>query len=419
MMGKHLLLAGFYCLLTTGNIAFSQANPGKGVKPNNKATLSGKVKDARSGEVLAGASIFFPDLKTGTIAGADGSYRVQNLAEGKYLVEVSYTGYASLIEQVTVGEATDRDFLLHSSVVENEAVTVTGVSAATQVKRFPVPVSILKREDLLRTSSTNIIDALGKVAGVSQITTGAAISKPVIRGLGYNRVVVVNDGVRQEGQQWGDEHGIEIDEYSVVKAEVLKGPASIMYGSDALAGVINFITNLPVPEGTIKGNLLANYQSNNELRGFNANVAGNIHGINWNLYGTLKAAGDYQNKYDGHVFNSKFHEQNIGGFVGINKGWGYSHLLVSNFDQSLGLVEGLRDSATGKFLKSVDVGGVEVMQIASGSDFSTKDPLCPQSTRRALQDHFRQQLQCRERQADSNPGLAKEPEAGIWERFGS
>ena len=116
---------------------------------------------------------------------------------------------------------------------------------------------------MLKSASTKIIDALCKIADLSQINTGAAISKPVIRGLGYNRVVVINDGVRQEGQQWGDEHGIEIDEYSVAKAEVLKGPASIMYGSDALAGVVNFITNVPVPEGTIKGNVLANYQTNN------------------------------------------------------------------------------------------------------------------------------------------------------------
>lgn len=83
-------------------------------------------------------------------------------------------------------------------------------------------------------------------------SSGQAVSKPIIRGLGYNRVVIVNDGVRQEGQQWGDEHGVEIDELSVSKVEVLKGPASLMYGSDALAGVVNFITNVPVAQGLIK-----------------------------------------------------------------------------------------------------------------------------------------------------------------------
>jgi len=373
---SFIRLAGFCVCLLIGCQLIAQ-EPNRPAKSINRASLTGHVRDAQTGDVLAGASVYFPDLKRGAIAGADGSYKIQNLSEGKLLVEVSYTGYGSVIEQVEVAENSQKDFVLHASVVESEAVTVTGVSAATQTKRLPVPVSILKREDLLKTPSTNIIDALGKIAGVSQITTGAAISKPVIRGLGYNRVVIVNDGVRQEGQQWGDEHGIEIDEYSVAKAEVLKGPASIMYGSDALAGVINFITNVPVPEGTIKANVLANYQTNNQLRGFNANIAGNKHGINWNLYGTIKAAGDYQNRYDGDVFNSKFHELNFGGYVGINKGWGYSHLLVSNFNQHLGLVEGERDSATGRFLKLVDQGGVEATTIASGSDFTTTDPFIP------------------------------------------
>jgi len=108
---------------------------------------------------------------------------------------------------------------------------------------------------------------------VTQLTTGPAISKPIIRGLGYNRVVVLNDGVKQEGQQWGDEHGIEIDEYNVTRTEVLKVPASIIYGSEALSGVINIVSNVPVAEGIIKGNVFSNYQSNNQLQGYHFDLA--------------------------------------------------------------------------------------------------------------------------------------------------
>jgi len=90
--------------------------------------------------------------------------------------------------------------------------------------------------------STNIIDAIAKtLPGISAVTTGPNISKPFIRGLGFNRVLTLYDGVRQEGQQWGDEHGIEVDGYGVAKIEVVKGPASLSYGSDALAGVVNLI----------------------------------------------------------------------------------------------------------------------------------------------------------------------------------
>ena len=142
-----------------------------------------------------------------------------------------------------------KDFSLSPEVVENQGVTVTGVSGATQIKKTPTPITILRKENLLKEASTNLMDALSKIPGVSQVSTGPAISKPSIRGLGYNRVVVINDGVRQEGQQWGDEHGIEIDEYGVSKAEILKGPASIMYGSDALAGVVNFISVVAAATG--------------------------------------------------------------------------------------------------------------------------------------------------------------------------
>ena len=109
----------------------------------------------------------------------------------------------------------------------------------------------------------------------------------------------------------------------------------------------------------IKGNIFSNYQTNNRLRGFHGDIGGNQNGFIWGLNGTYKAAGDYKNKYDGYVFNSKFNEKDFGGYIGLNKSWGYSHLLVSSFDQQPGLVEGDRDDATGKFLKLVNNGGVE------------------------------------------------------------
>jgi iron complex outermembrane recepter protein len=315
-----------------------------------KVAFFGTVTDATSGQPLAGASVYLSDAKIGAIADTAGKFKLANVPSGHHLIEVSFTGYNTIVEHIDIETDTEKNFALHSSITENQGVTVTGVSSATSIRKTPVPVSIVRRIELLQTPSANIIDALARKPGISQVTTGAGISKPVIRGLGYNRVVVINDGVRQEGQQWGDEHGIEIDELSITKAEILKGAASLMYGSDALAGVINLITNVPVAEGTTKGNLLAEYQSNNNLSGFNGNIASNKKGINWNLYGTYKNAGSYTNKYDGRVLNSGFDEKNFGGYVGINKSWGYSHLLFSSFNQNVGLIEGDRADATGKFI---------------------------------------------------------------------
>ncbi len=274
-----------------------------------KLSLSGKVTDAMTGEPLPGASIYIPDMRQGAACNNEGTYSISNIAAGKHLVEISHLGFTSVIETMEFTADTKKDFTLSPSVVENENITVTGVSSATSVKRTPVPVNIIKRENLFAGISSNLIDNISKTPGVAQVSTGPAISKPFIRGLGYNRVVIINDGMRQEGQQWGDEHGIEIDEQNVSRVEILKGPASLMYGSDALAGVVNIISISPTPEGRMKGNISAGYFSNNRQRNFHGDIGGNKNGFIWGINASYKAAADYKNKYDGYVFNSKFNEK--------------------------------------------------------------------------------------------------------------
>ncbi len=338
-------------------------------------SLSGTVKNA-TGNILAGASIFFHDVKTSTVSSTNGSYSIKNIPAGKYLVEVAYQGFATDIEQIEINGDVIKNFVLNETAVEQEAVTVTGVASATKLKQSAQPVTIVKKSELLQTSSTNIIDALGKlVPGVSNLSSGPAISKPVIRGLGYNRVVTVHDGIRQEGQQWGDEHGIEVDEFSVQRVEVLKGPASLTYGSDAMAGVVHLITNVPVEKGTVKANILGNFVDNNNTYGGSTNVAAHLeNGLNFNVYCTYRSAASYQNKYDGYVLNSGYNERNFGGYIGINKSWGYSHLLVSNFNQKTGIVEGARDATTGDFLIFAES---PAARIATNEELKSRDLFTP------------------------------------------
>ncbi|RYY89102.1 MAG: TonB-dependent receptor [Chitinophagaceae bacterium] len=313
-------------------------------------SLNGRITDAASGEPLPGASVYFSDVHRGTSADSNGYYRIGNLPAGHYLAEVSFTGYTPIVVHLDLPGNQTQDFRLRASVIENRGVVVTGVASSTSNRNTPVLVTVMRKTQLLETPSTNIIDALSKQPGIAQISTGPAISKPVIRGLGYNRVVLMNDGQRQEGQQWGDEHGIEVDELSVNRVEILKGASSLMYGSDAIAGVIHLISNVPVPEGTLRANAYTAYQSNNGQVGLHGSFAGNLHGYSWNAYGSYKSAADYRNRNDGRVLNSRFNERNFGGYIGINKRWGYSHLIVSSFNQNLGLVEGLRDPQSGAFL---------------------------------------------------------------------
>ncbi|MFZ1529786.1 MAG: TonB-dependent receptor [Ferruginibacter sp.] len=338
-----------------------------------KGSLSGRITDGQTGKPVAGVSVYFADAKAGTTSNEAGEYFIGNLSDGYHLVEVSHVGFNTIAENILINGDTKKDFSLTEAIVENNAVIITGVSKATQLKKMPFQVSVIKQEELQRSSATNIIEAVTKKAGVASLSSGPAISKPVIRGLGYNRVLTINDGVRQEGQQWGDEHGIEIDESSVNKVEILKGPASLMYGSDAMAGVLNIISNVPVQTGTSKLNLGSNFQTNNKLREAHINWAGNLNGFNWNVYTSQKAAADYKNKFDGPVFNSKFKEENAGGYIGYNGAWGYSHLLISNFDLTAGLIEGERDDE-GFFIKPLPGGGETRVTRA---DFNSIQPAVP------------------------------------------
>ena len=232
---------------------------------------------------------------------------------------------------------------------------MTGAIGDMKMKETPMPIVVLPAKELNQLPSTNIIDAVAKLPGMAQITTGGGISKPVIRGLGYNRIVVVNDGIRQEGQQWGDEHGIEIDANEVGTVEILKGPASLMYGSDAMGGVLVF-KGAPTPaEGTVIGGVNTEYQTNNGLFGGSLNLAGNQKGFIWSARYSEKHAHAYQNQFDGYVPNSQFGERAFSLKAGVMKSWGFSNLKLSYYNLVPSIVEGERDTVTGKLISESDL----------------------------------------------------------------
>ncbi len=227
-------------------------------------------------------------------------------------------------------------------------VTVTGVTGDTKLKHATAPVSIVTPQVLRATASTNIIDAIAHQPGISQLTTGSSISKPIIRGLGYNRVVVMSEGVRQEGQQWGDEHGVEVAGGSVNSVEILKGPASLMYGSDAMAGVVILHPQPTLGEGEMRADVSSEYQTNNGLFGYNLSFSGNQKGFVWDARYNDKMAHAYKNKYDGYVPGSQFRERAGRLMLGMNKAWGHSRLVWTAYHLTPSIIEGERDPETGE-----------------------------------------------------------------------
>lgn len=324
-------------------------------------TIRGRVTDAETKAPIPMVSVYVPDLKLGAATDSTGHFLIEGLPNGNFLLEVSFVGYASKVFRASTN-GQPIEVSLSTSVTEMQELVVTGSSSNVERDKNPITILPVRREVLLQNASSNLIDGLAKLPGISQLSTGPAISKPIIRGLGYNRVVVLRNGMRQEGQQWGDEHGVELDEFEVDRIEIIKGPGSLLYGSDAMAGVINFLTPRPVMEGTMKGEWLTGYQSNGNLIANSLMVAGNRNGFNWQARVSQKKAGNYRNAADGRVLNSGFEEYDGSINLGINRHWGFSQFQFSSFNQKVGLVEGERD-ANGNFTKAVPVNSDSVTQV--------------------------------------------------------
>ena len=317
-------------------------------------TLSGTITDKADGKPIFGASVSIPDLKNGTSTNAKGEYVLNHVPKGIYLVQVSYLGYSSVTQRVDFTKTSTLNIQLQVSAIESGEVVVTGVSKATEIKRNPIPMVAVGKTYLdQRSASGNVIDEIANLPGISAVTTGPNVSKPFIHGLGYNRVVTLQDGIRQEGQQWGDEHGIEVDQNSIDRIEVIKGPASLTYGSDAIGGVVNLISPTPVSEGKILGSVQGIYGTNQGLLNGSFRLYGNQNGLVWGTIISAKEGKNYQNQHDGRVYATGFKEKDARAMVGLNKSWGYSYLNASLYDDLQDIPNGSRDSVSRQFTKQI------------------------------------------------------------------
>ncbi|WP_204376030.1 TonB-dependent receptor [Hymenobacter coccineus] len=317
-------------------------------------SLRGQVQDA-DGRPVPFASVAVPALAQGTAADDHGRFTLPNLPAGAQRLQVSAVGYATTSLSVTLPANKPLTIRIKAEGKALAEVVVTGVGRTTEIRRSPVPIAALSGKEIRLNANANAIDAAVRgIPGLSAVTSGPNVSKPFIRGLGYNRVLTMFNGLRQEGQQWGDEHGIEVDGYGVDRVEVVKGPASLLYGSDAVAGVVNLLPALPRgPEGELHGEALAEYQGVNGLIGNSLAFDYQKNGLQASLRGSRRQARDYRNPVDGLVYNTGFREVQVTGMVGVQKKWGGAHLWLSTYDDRQEIPDGSRDSLSRRFTRQV------------------------------------------------------------------
>jgi len=222
---------------------------------------------SETGESLPGASILLNPGSTGLSSDRNGQFIIPGVKAGDYRIQVSFLGYETFHDSLSVFSDQVLKIRLRPLAVSLAGITITDSYKKQREKELPMPVEVLDEQFIREFRSGSLMKTLERIPGVSTIDIGSGQSKPMLRGLSFNRVVVAENGIKHESQQWGADHGLEIDQYAVDRAEVIKGPASLMYGSDAIAGIID-LRQTGVPEqNSIGGSLELSGKTNNRLAG--------------------------------------------------------------------------------------------------------------------------------------------------------
>ncbi len=272
--------------------------------------IKGKITD-ESGLSLANVNILIADLNKGTLSKKDGSFELTNLPSGKHKIQFSHVGYSNHLETIDLkNEDKEINIVLKSTVFEIQEIVVSGGYRSTQHENSIKIESIVLDPKKVK-QSPSLMEMVAQLPGVDMISKGSGISKPVIRGLSMNNVLVLYNGVRYENYQYSDHHPLGIDEYGIEEVEVIKGPASLLYGSDAIGGVINFIKEQPAPQHSIMGDY--NVQVFSNSLGIKNNLG--IKGSSSKLFGGFRIGqqthADYLQGGGDFVPNSRFNELSL------------------------------------------------------------------------------------------------------------
>jgi len=279
--------------------------------------ISGTITDTHNKQ-LYGVEVFIDELQKGTSTDQNGYYELTNLPSNTINITYKYLGYETQIKTISLKKNdTVLDIVLSDAVFHMDEVIISTPFNRLQSENV-MKVDKATVQQLKSRGAATLIEGVSSIPGVSQVSTGLGIGKPVIRGLRGNRVLVYSQGIRMENQQFGDEHGLGIDDASIESVEVIKGPASLLYGSDALGGVLYFNPIKFADENTF--NLYANqtYFSNTQGSGTSIGVKQSYNKWKFLANGAFNSHSDYQIPDGDRVTNTRFNERIFNTAVGFN-----------------------------------------------------------------------------------------------------
>lgn len=310
-------------------------------QPACSLTVQGHISINDSAKLAANAaSVFAPKLKKGVYADSAGNFIITNVCPGKLELIVTYLGYKNIDTMLRITkDNTVLNFQLVNNADQLNSVTVTGEiihkdQISTAVK------TTLSGKELEQTRGLSLGESLKSITGVNSLQSGPSVSKPIIHGVYSNRILIVNNGIRQEGQNWGNDHAPEIDPFIATKITVIKGAASIRYGSDAIGGVILLDPKEMRKDAGIDGELNLVGMTNGRVKvgsGMIEGAAGKkLEGLSWRLQGTLKQAGSAQAAHY-YMNNTGFHEDDYSATLKYAKPKYGAEIYFSRFDTKIGV----------------------------------------------------------------------------------
>ncbi|GHT28264.1 TonB-dependent receptor [Bacteroidia bacterium] len=294
-----------------------------------------KVADKDTKQAVVAAEVYFLESKTSTTTDENGVFSI-NTKNPAMLVQISFVGYKTFLGTLT--PQNESIVFLEPSHFDLQEVVISGNSSKLQGENV-ANVAKLSLTNNAETQGLSLSQKLAGVAGISNFSTGAGIGKPVIRGLSGNRIAVFSQGIRIENQQWGDEHGLGLDENGYEQVEIIKGPASLLYGSDALGGVLYFSDERYAKENSLESIISSEYNSNTDGWRNTGAFKFSKNRFHWNAFGGYTTHEDYKDGNNDLVPNSRFHTGNFKTSLGYTGNQFISSLKYSFLNEQYGLTE--------------------------------------------------------------------------------
>ena len=319
---------------------------GVSLATHSQNILVGNVTDLNNNPIV-GVDIYAPNLHRGTTTDENGTYILKNLPSGSIKIVFAFLGFKSVVKSIKFDKTEiELNVSLEESVFNMDEVIVSTPFNKLQSENV-MKVEHRTIQQLQRHGAATLIEGISNIAGVSQVSTGNSIGKPVIRGLSGNRVLIYSQGVRLENQQFGDEHGLGLNDAGVESVEVIKGPASLLYGSDALGGVLYFNPERFAHNNSIESTISQKYFTNTLGTSSTFNFKASAEQIKFLAIASYDSHIDYKIPNGNRVTNTRFNEYDIKTGLQYNDDQ-FSSTLRYNYNLlNLGINEGeIGDNST-------------------------------------------------------------------------